>query len=83
MPSPHCGRRTHRSLDLFKCSRVRLHRRRTEAALAGSGIGFPEITSGDFAPLPPPCRIHPAVHAAPSPTRIKQPQVRCGLSRLA
>jgi acyl-CoA synthetase (AMP-forming)/AMP-acid ligase II/nucleoside-diphosphate-sugar epimerase len=38
------GRRTHRSLDLFKCSRTRFDITQTTAALAGSGIDFPEIT---------------------------------------
>ena len=39
------GRRTHRSLDLFKCSRTRFDMTATAQALAGSGIVFPEITS--------------------------------------
>jgi thioester reductase-like protein len=39
------GRRVHRSLDLFKCSRVRFEMAHTTQALAGSGIEFPAITS--------------------------------------
>jgi len=38
------GRRTHRSLDLFKCSRTRFDTTQTTAALVGSRIAFPEIT---------------------------------------
>ena len=38
------GRRTHRSLDLFKCSLTRFDMAQTALALAGSGIVFPEIT---------------------------------------
>jgi amino acid adenylation domain-containing protein len=44
-PGTLAGGRVHRSLDLFKCSRVRFAMTRTSQALAGSGIDFPAITS--------------------------------------
>lgn len=39
------GGRIHRSLDVFKCSGIRFDRSRTDQAIAGSGIVFPELTN--------------------------------------
>jgi thioester reductase-like protein len=38
------GRRTHRSLDLFKCSKVRFDMSHTNEVMADSGIEFPKIS---------------------------------------